>query len=144
MSDKLQRSGDGALAWHQESYVLAAIMESLIEQDAPDSVSGYKLMDAVRKVFEDQPWAAAPSESTHKAERDEALKHVLTHHYRQGTDLVGWFGTCSCGGQGREPVDFENEEEYVEHIFKELAFWSKHLAERRANPEGQSKGDKSE
>jgi hypothetical protein len=50
----------------------------------------------------------------------EALRFVLTHHQLEGTDLVGWFGTCSCGGQGRLPVDFETQEEYVEHILSNL------------------------
>jgi len=52
-----EMSNETKLTWAQESYVLAAIMESLIAQDAPDSVSGYKIMDAVRKVFREKPWA---------------------------------------------------------------------------------------
>jgi hypothetical protein len=44
------------------------------------------------------------------------LRAAMKAHLPRGTDLVGWFGTCSCGAGG-ECVDFETVDEWIDHVF---------------------------
>lgn len=50
----------------------------------------------------------------------EGLRDALKAHRPCGTDLVGWFGTCSCGAGG-ECVDFETVDEWIDHVFEQAA-----------------------
>lgn len=58
------------LDWKLESHILAAIEKSLISQKAPDSVSGYKIMDKVRaelrRMANDTSGAAQMTDTTNK------------------------------------------------------------------------------
>lgn len=45
----------------------------------------------------------------------EELRKVVGAHRLQRSDLVSYYGTCSCGNGGW-PVDFETEDEWASHI----------------------------
>lgn len=48
------------------------------------------------------------------AYRVRLLRQAVKHRVLR-TDLVGWFGCCSCGAGG-EIVDFETEQDWLDHI----------------------------
>jgi hypothetical protein len=91
------------LAWREYDCALKGLQPDAIEY----------IYKAVDREF--LPLIQAELDARVAAALDAAVPTFLQHRLC-GTDLVGWYGTCSCQKSGEMPVDFETEQDYINHL----------------------------
>ena len=55
---------------------------------------------------------------------EKFIELIKRHHLIKGSDLVGWYGRCSCGQNNMCPFDIEDESDYYVHLYQVAALES--------------------